>query len=85
VKRATHRNHGRKLDGTGRRTKRGCLSKSCEWHSSVARIYEGSLRRRKTGKPSPLATKEPTRAVDADDGRYRGERVREARLRGRIR
>ena len=97
------------LLSSGHRMRRGCLSISCEWQLSIARISENSLRSRLGGCPKCLSvpsrrmpgkvfcrrktTKDefsPShegshRAVDADVGGYRGERVRDARLRGRIR
>lgn len=114
VKRGTHRS-ARTAQvvsmNSGRRTIRGCLSISCEWQSSIARISESSpisvpprrlpespqpvsltatpevvLRHRKVARDESSPSHEGAhRAVDADAGGYRGERVRGALLRGRIR
>jgi hypothetical protein len=76
-----------KHDGIGRRTKRGCSSKSCEWHLSIARISDGSLPLSPQGAKvaAVLAAKEPIAPLTRTLGGIVVERVRGARPRGRIR
>jgi hypothetical protein len=76
---------GESSNGLGRRTIRGCSSKSCVWQLLVVRICVGRPPSPQGGGTGPAGHEEPDRAVDADAGGARGDRVRDVRLRGRIR